>query len=60
MECSRCHTEKCIEVSRGKDGADNLDHSRMKCPKCEYEFNHWNESKKILQRVFGDSYEIYQ
>lgn len=66
MNCPRpskhpCSSKKFTLLSRKKDDTiDKLDHSHMRCDKCGFEFNHWNESEARLKEIFGGSYETYK
>ena len=58
--CPHCKSNNIKELHRSKtDNIDNLDHSRMKCNDCGYNFNRWNESKNKLKRMFGENYNLY-
>jgi transposase-like protein len=61
MECVKCHSKNCKEISNsdGSDDMDGLKHSRMICNDCGRQFNVWNSTKEEVKKVFGDVVKIY-
>lgn len=54
--CPRCKSNEHIELHRDNNNIDNLDHSHVRCSRCKYEFNVWNNiSNGKLREIFENN-----
>lgn len=61
--CPNCKIKQNVNVlqeTKAEESLDNLGHLHLECKVCGWQFNHWTVDRKIVKKIFGDSYSLYQ